>query len=122
MQSVSSTYPEKPPSKLAPRVFAVLALIIVGIVAAAVIVGGLHGSSSTTTSTATTTPASAGPKHPYYVVKAGDSFLGIANTEGISEARLKKLNPNLDPLNLQPQNCVDLIPHGCRKLAAQSGG
>ena len=24
--------------------------------------------------------------------------------------------------SLQPQNCVDLIPHGCRKLAAQNGG
>ena len=23
---------------------------------------------------------------------------------------------------LQPENCVDLVPHGCRKLAAQSGG
>jgi LysM repeat protein len=122
MQTVSSTHPEKPPSKLAPRVFAVLALVIVGVIAGALIAGGLGGSSSESTSPTPTTHASAGPKHPYYVVKAGDSFLGIAHAEGVSEARLKQLNPNLDPLNLQPLNCVDLVPHGCRKLAAQNGG
>ena len=122
MQSVPTTYPEKPSPNLAPRVFAVLALILVGVVAAALIAGGLGGSSGSTTTSASTTQTSSGPKHPYYVVQAGDSFSIIAQKEGVSEALLKRLNPNLDPFSLQPQNCVDLVPHGCRKLASQSGG
>jgi LysM repeat protein len=120
MQSVSSTYPQKPSSNLVPRVFAVFSLIVVAAVVAAVVAGGLGGSS--TTEQSSTTQASAGPKDPYYVVKAGDSFVSIAHAEGVSEATIRRLNPNLDPQTLQPQNCVDLVPHGCRKLAAQSGG
>jgi LysM repeat protein len=122
MQSVPSTYPEKPSPNLAPRVFAVLALIVVGVVAAALIAGGLNGSSSSSSTTTTTTKTASAPKHPYYVVQAGDSFSSIAQKEGVSEALLKRLNPNLDPFSLQPQNCVDLVPHGCRKLAAKNGG
>lgn len=122
MQSVSSTYPEKPSPNLAPRVFAVLALILTGVAAAALVAGGVGGSSSSTTTTSSSTPTASAPKHPYYVVQAGDSLSSIAQKEGVPEARLKRLNPNLDPFSLQPQNCVDLIPHGCRKLAAQNGG
>jgi LysM repeat protein len=121
MQSVASTYPEKPSRSMVPRVFAILALILTGIVVAALVAGSLSSSSSST-STTTPTHAAGGPKHPYYVVQAGDSFAGIAAAEGVSPERLRQLNPNLDPLNLQPQNCVDLVPHGCRKLAAQNGG
>jgi LysM repeat protein len=122
MQSVPSTYPEKPSPNLAPRVFAVLALILTGVAAAALIAGGLHSSSGSSTASTTATQTTSGPKHPYYVVQAGDSFSSIAQKEGVSESRIEKLNPNLDPSGLQPQNCVDLVPHGCRKLAAQSGG
>jgi LysM repeat protein len=122
MQSVPSTYPEKPSPNLAPRVFAVLALILTGVAAAALVAGGLHSSSGSSTASTAATQTASGPKHPYYVVQAGDSFLSIARKEGVSVSRIEKLNPNLDPSGLQPQNCVDLIPHGCRKLAAQSGG
>jgi LysM domain-containing protein len=121
MPSVPSTYPEKPSPNLAPRVFAVLALILAGVAAALLIAGGLDSSSSPSTPTSAATQAASGPKHPYYVVQAGDSFSSIAQKEGVSQGRIEKLNPNLDPSGLQPQNCVDLIPHGCRKLAAQSG-
>jgi LysM repeat protein len=122
MPSVPSTYPEKPSPNLAPRVFAVLALILTGIAAALLITGGLHSSNGSSTSSTAATPTATGPKHPYYVVQAGDSFSSIAQKEGVSPGRIEKLNPNLDPSGLQPQNCVDLVPHGCRKLAAQSGG
>jgi hypothetical protein len=121
MQSVPSTYPEKPSRNLAPRVFAVLALILSGVAAAALIAGGLHSSSGSSTASTAATETTSAPKHPYYVVQAGDSFSSIAQKEGVSESRIEKLNPNLDPSGLQPQNCVDLVPHGCRKLAAQSG-
>ena len=122
MQSVPSTYPEKPSPNLAARVFAVLALLLTGAAAALLVAGGLHGSSNSQATSASTNQAATGPKDPYYVVQAGDSFSSIAQKEGVSEGLLRRLNPNLDPLGLQPQNCVDLIPHGCRKLAAQSGG
>jgi LysM repeat protein len=122
MPSVPSTYPEKPSPNLAPRVFAVLALILTGIAAALLVTGGLHSSNGSSTSSPAATATVSGPKHPYYVVQAGDSFSSIAQKEGVSQTRIEKLNPNLDPSGLQPQNCVDLVPHGCRKLAAQSGG
>ena len=122
MPSVPSTYPEKPSPNLAPRVFAVLALILTGVAAAALIAGGLHSSGDSSTSSNAATQTASGPKHPYYVVQAGDSFSSIAQKEGVSPGRIEKLNPNLDPSGLQPENCVDLVPHGCRKLAAQSGG
>ena len=116
MQSVASTYPEKPSRNVAPWVFAVLALIVVGVVVAALVSGAVKSSSSTSTQT-TQTQAQTGPKDPFYVVKAGDSFTTIAQAEGISQEQIKKLNPNLDPQQLQPQNCVDLVPNGCKKLA-----
>jgi LysM repeat protein len=122
MQSVSSTYPEKPSPSLVPRVFAVLALIIAAVVVAALVAGGVGGSSSSTTATTAATQTSQAKKDKYYVVQAGDSLSTIASKEDVSETRLERLNPNLDPQGLQPENCVDLIPHGCRKLAAQNGG
>jgi hypothetical protein len=117
MQSVASTYPEKPSRNVAPRVFAVLALIVVGVVVAALVSSALDSSSGTTTQS-TATHAQAGPKDPFYVVQAGDTFSTIARKEGIGQEAIKKLNPNLDPQQLQPLNCVDLVPHGCR----QAGG
>jgi LysM repeat protein len=116
MQSVASTYPEKPSRNVTSRVFAVLALIIVGVVVAALISTAVKDSKSSPTH-ATTTQASTGPKHDYYVVKAGDSFAGIAAAEGIDPERLKQLNPSLDPLQLQPENCIDLVADGCKQLA-----
>ncbi len=121
MQSVASTYPEKPSRNVAPRVFAVLALILAGVVVAALVAGSLGGSSSST-STTTATHAPSGPKDPYYVVKTGDNFTTIAKAEGVSTELIRRLNPTLDSQTLQPENCVDLVPHGCRKLAAQNGG
>jgi LysM repeat protein len=116
MQSVASTYPEKPSRNVASRVFAVLALIIVGVVVAALVSSAVKDSGSSTTQK-TATQAQTGPKDPFYVVKAGDNFTSIAQAEGISQEKIKQLNPNLDPQQLQPQNCVDLVPHGCRQLA-----
>jgi hypothetical protein len=117
MQSVATSYPEKPGRNVAPRVFAVLALIIVGVVVGALVAGSFGSSSSSPTVESTATHASSGPKNPYYVVQTGDSFTQIAKTEGVSPERLRELNPNLDPLQLQPENCVDLVPNGCRQLA-----
>ena len=117
------TYQEHPSRNLAPRVFALFALIAVGIVVIAVVASSLGGSSSSSPrSTSSHQATHSGGRDPYFVVGAGDSLSSIAAQEGVSETRLERLNPNLDPQNLQPQNCVDIIPHGCRQLAAKSGG
>jgi LysM repeat protein len=124
MHPVPGSFQENPSRNIAPRVFAVLALVAAGIVVVALVAGSLGGSgssSSSTGSTTTTQQASGGPD-PYAVVGPGDSLSSIAAQEGVSEARLERLNPNLDPQQLQPQNCVDIVPHGCRKLVAKSGG
>lgn len=116
------TYQESPSRNLAPRIFAVLALLVVGIVAIAIVAGSLGGSSSQTApSTATTAPQKPSVK-PYYVVRPGDSLSVIAARLGVSQARLERLNAGrLDPQNLQPQNCVDVKPNGCRQLSAKGG-
>ena len=56
-------------------------------------------------------------KDGYYVVQEGDNFSTIAENTCVSEDRLQKLNPNLDPFGLQVQNCVDLVEDGCKALA-----
>ena len=56
-------------------------------------------------------------KNGYYVVQEGDTFTTIADQTCLPEERLQQLNPNLDPFGLQVQNCVDLVPDGCKKLA-----
>ena len=117
MQSVASTYPEKPSRNVAPRVLAVLALIVVGVVVVALVSSAVKSSNSGTDTSKTATQAQTGPKDDYYVVKAGDNFSSIASAEGVSPELIKKLNPNLDPQQLQPENCVDLVPNGCRQLA-----
>jgi LysM repeat protein len=123
MQSVSTTYPEKPSTNMTSRVFAVLALIIAGIVVAALVAGSIgSSSSSSSSSSATASQTSSGPKDKYFVVQAGDNLSSIAAKEGVTQQRLEQLNPNLDPQNLQPQNCVDLVPNGCRVLAKKNGG
>ena len=51
------------------------------------------------------------------MVRAGDTFAAIAAEAGVPERGWRQLNPNLDPFSIQPQNCVNLVPEGCRKLA-----
>jgi hypothetical protein len=55
-------------------------------------------------------------RNGYYVVEEGDNFTTIAERTCIPEDQLQELNPNLDPFGLQVQNCVDLVPDGCKKL------
>ena len=73
--------------------------------------------SSTTADTGCTPAADQAVKDGFYVVKLDDNFPTSASKTGISIERLQELNPNLDSVGLQPQNCVDLVPDGCKKLA-----
>jgi LysM repeat protein len=126
MHPVPGTYQEHPSRQLAARVFAVVALIAAGIVVVALVASSLggSGSSSTTPGSGTAPSQAANRPDPYYVVRPGDTLSSIAAKEGVSQSRLERLNADRlpDPQNLQPQNCVDIVPQGCRKLAAKSGG
>lgn len=40
------------------------------------------------------------PRRAVYVVKDGDTLLGIASKTGVPVSRLEELNPEIDPLRL----------------------
>jgi hypothetical protein len=101
-----------------PRILAVLALVVAAIVIVVVIAGSTGGSEDGSGQGGAPGQSRA-QRESYCVVGAGDTFAGIAVEAGIPEARLAQLNPNLDQFSIQPQNCVNLIPEGCKKL---SGG
>ena len=114
-------YDEKQGSRTVARVFALLALAVVSIVLVAVVASSTdenHTSSTPSSSTATTS-AQNNPKDPYYVVKPGDTWSGIAAKEGVSPFHLTRMNRGrpIDPELLQPAQCVDVVPDGCKKLA-----
>jgi LysM repeat protein len=98
-----------------PEVLAILGLVLVAAAVVALVVVRAGGSSGTR-GNASLAGSSDNPKDPYYVVQPGDSFTTIAAKEGVRQALIRRLNPNLDPLTIQPENCVDLVPNGCRKL------
>jgi LysM repeat protein len=101
------------------RILAVAALLVAAIVVAIVVsdsIGGSGGDSGTGGR-----GESAGrskPHEKYYVVQPGDTFGGIAEKQGIPIARLEELNPKLDTQLLPQKGCVNLVPDGCKVLAA----
>jgi LysM repeat protein len=119
----SNPYDDKQGSPLIARVFALLALAIVTIVLVAVISSSVDEKSSslTSTSNAASAPTKSKPADPYYVVKANDTLSAIAANEGVSRAHLEKVNRGrgIDFEVLQPAQCVNIVPDGCKKL---SGG
>ena len=74
-----------------------------------------HSTSTTTTVQTTSTIARhhghSGPaasKATFYVVKSGDSLLGIAAKTGVSITAIEALNPHLNPNKLQPSQRLRL--------------
>ena len=116
---------DRKPNSWTARVLA--PVFLVGVAAALVLVisGTLSDDSGSeeSTSSAQTSESGCSPdadqavKDGFYVVKEGDNFSIIAAKTCMTEADLQQLNPNLDPQALQPQNCVDLKPDGCKALA-----
>ena len=98
------------------RVLAVIALLVALIVVAVVIASSTGGSDSESEG-AGGQGANRGQRERYCVVQAGDTFAAIAVEAGVPETRLASLNPNLDQFSIQPENCVNLVPEGCKKLA-----
>jgi LysM repeat protein len=112
MDLVASIHLEKPSRRTAGRMLAIsaLALAVIGVIMA-VVLGNVGSSDSGGTGSADRA------KQPYHVVRAGDDLSTIAAREGVPKALIRRLNPSLDPLAIQPENCVNLVPHGCRRLA-----
>lgn len=101
------------------RVLALLALVCAATAVVVLVSSSLGGGSdekSDTTQHAKTQSEKPQPK--YYVVQPGDTFAGIADKEGFSVRRLEQLNPNLDTQLLPEKGCINLVPEGCKVLAA----
>ena len=99
-----------------PRILAVLALVVAAIVVVVVIASSTGG--SVDESKRSQAPGkSRAQRERYCVVQAGDTFAAIAVEARVPETRLVQLNPNLDQFSIQPQNCVNLVPEGCKELS-----
>jgi hypothetical protein len=117
---------DRRPTSWTARVLAPLLLVAVAAAIVLLISDSLSGDSgdgASTSANAQTTETGCQPdadqavKDGFYVVKEGDNFTSIASKTCISIDKLQELNPNLDSFGLQPQNCVDLVPDGCKRLA-----
>ena len=98
------------------RIVAVLALVVAAIVVVVVVAGSTGGQNGSEQGQGGAGKSRA-QREGYCVVRAGDTFAAIAVQARVPETRLAKLNPNLDQFSIQPENCVNLIPEGCKKLA-----
>ena len=117
---------DRKPTSWTARVLAPVFLVAVAAALVLVISGTLSDDSGSEESSQASTQTTEGGCEPdadqavkdgYYVVKEGDNFTSIASKTCVSVQRLVELNPNLDSFGLQPQNCVDLVPDGCKALA-----
>ncbi len=98
------------------RILAVAALVVAAIVIV-IVVAGSTGGSEDGPGQGQAPGQSRAKRESYCVVRAGDTFAAIAVKARVPEARLTELNPNLDQFSIQPENCVNLVPDGCKKLA-----
>jgi hypothetical protein len=99
------------------RILAVVALLVGAIVIVVVIAGSTGSSEEGARQGGGGPGAGRAQRESYCVVRAGDTFAAIAAQVHVPETRLAELNPNLDQFSIQPQNCINLIPEGCKKLA-----
>jgi LysM domain-containing protein len=100
------------------RILAVLALVAAAIVVVVVVAGSTGGSQNASEQGQGGPGKSRAQREGYCVVRAGDTFAAIAAETRVPETRLARLNPNLDQFSIQPENCVNLIPEGCKRLAS----
>jgi hypothetical protein len=113
MESPASRRSSRDPTA---RVLAVVALFLAAIVVVIVIASSTGGSDSGSEGQRGQ-GANRAQHGSYCVVRAGDTFAAIAAQARVPETRLAELNPNLDQFSIQPENCVNLVPEGCKELA-----
>jgi hypothetical protein len=98
------------------RILAVVALVV-AVIVVVVVIAGSTGGSENGSEQGQAAGQSRAQRESYCVVRAGDTFAAIAVQARVSETRLTELNPNLDQFSIQPENCVNLVPEGCKELA-----
>ena len=108
---------QRPSPDPTARILAVIALVVGALVVVIVIASSTGGSGTGSEQSRSGQGDDRAQRESYCVVASGDTFAAIAALAGIPETRLAKLNPNLDQFSIQPQNCINLVPEGCRKLA-----
>ncbi len=112
------------------RVLAPVALVATVCVLIIVIAGSLGDSDSDETSSSPTTTAgkgcSADPPNPpadaaveagFYIIKVGETLGTVSERTCVAGAELERLNPDLDPLQLPVNACVNLKPDGCKNAS-----
>ena len=109
----TKTRPSRDPVARALAVFA----LVVGAIVVVIVIAGSTGSSEEGSGQRRGAGGDRVQHEGYCVVRAGDTFAAIAAEAGVPEMRLAELNPNLDQFSIQPENCINLVPEGCRKLA-----
>jgi hypothetical protein len=108
------------------RVLAPLAIIATLGVLVIVIAGSLSDSDSDGKSTSSSTtssakgcaagnpPADAAIEAGFYIIKSGENLGTVTDRTCIQGSKIERLNPELDPLQLQVGACVYLKPVGCK--------
>jgi LysM repeat protein len=90
---------------LAPIVLAIAAVAVIAVVLSAPDQAG-HGTAGVGASHATVRRPP-----PYWIVRPGDTLMGIAAKTGVSVAQLQAFNPDVDPLGLVPGQRLKLWLH-----------
>ncbi len=118
---------DRKPTSWTARILAPVLLVVVAAAIVLIVSGTMKSDDSSSKSPEHHASTNGGCQPPddikdavkagYYVVQSGDNFTTIADRTCLSEDQLQRLNPDLDPFGLQPQNCVDLVDKGCKALA-----
>jgi LysM repeat protein len=97
------------PGRILARLFA--PLLLLGVAAAVVLIVSSPPGFLRDTATHTPRPAAHRRLPPYWTVRPGDTFAGIAARTGLSMDQLQAFNPTVDSLTLMPGERLNLWQH-----------
>jgi hypothetical protein len=108
------------------RVAALLALVVAAVATVVVITGSLDGKDGGGGKKDREAAATAGCEPEFkdaveagfYVVQEDDLISQIADATCVDEEELSRLNPNVDPQNLEVGRCVNLEERACEENAS----
>jgi LysM domain len=105
--------PEVEPRNITARVLAPLALVACGLALFLLVSETLTGGGDGGAGDGRRAPVERAKNEPKvegdtYVVVTGDTFTGIAQKTGIGQAKLERLNPDIDPATLNAGQVIKL--------------